>query len=178
MSTQQVGGCLIVCSWQPGATLETFEWARFWDEICSPLLDILSKPENSVRKVLIVTRCAKAENHNDDVEVGEWTVLPGEGHPAHILTPTSTAVLENLKLWVDKGEVLWLNVDTRSEDEAINQAVMFAQGQGCHSVIIPYGVSIPDDMAKLQILFKKAQETGLALRYTIPYPRTVELAEA
>lgn len=177
MKTQRVvGGCLIVCSWQPGATLETFNGAKFLDEVCLPLRDIISSPESPVWKVLILARCAKEEECNNDVEVGEWEVLPGEGEPAHILTPTSTAVLENLDFLVEKGQVLWLNVDSLDDDEAINQAVSFARNQGCWSVIIPRDVPIPDNMTKLGLLLKKAQETGLALHYTTEYPRTAEFA--
>lgn len=174
----QAGGCLIVCSWQPGATHKTFNWERFEREVCIPLLDAFITPESFVCRALIVTRCAKAGEHGDDVEVGEWTILPGEGVPAHILTPTSTAVLRNLKTWVEKGKVLWLNVDSKNDDDAINQAVIFARNQGCHSVIIPHGVPIPDDVVRLGILLKKAQETGLALRYSVPCLRTADLIDA
>jgi hypothetical protein len=174
MNTEK-GGCLIVCSWQPGATLETFNEEAFQNEVCVPLLDIFVTPGSPVDKVLIVTRYGKAQKGNKDVEVSDEVFLREEGTPAHILTPTSAAVLANLNSWVGKGRVLYLNVDTKNEDEAINQAVVFARNQGDCSVIIPHGVAIPDDLAKLTILFQKAQDTGLALRYTLEYPRTVEL---
>ena len=174
MNTQE-GGCLVVCSWQPGATRHTFNVEKFEREVCIPLLDIFITPESSVRKALIVTRCAKAEDGDDSVEVGEWVVLSGEGLPAHILTPTSTAVLKSLKTWVEKGKVLWLNVVSETDDDAINQAVVFARNQGDCSVIIPHGVPIPDNVAKLGILLRKAQETGLALRYTTEQPYAMEL---
>ncbi|MCR4285655.1 MAG: hypothetical protein NUW00_02040 [Candidatus Kaiserbacteria bacterium] len=174
MNTQQVGGCLIVCSWQPGADCKTFKWPMFWNEVCSSVLDVLSAQRSPVQKVLILTRCAKTEERNQDVEVGEWVILPGENPPEHILTPTSKAVVENLKTLVDKGRVLWLNVASETDDEAFDRAVAFARNQGCHSVIVPHGVPIPSDMVKLGILFKKAKEVGLSLLCTFPYPRTME----
>lgn len=163
-----------MCSWQRGATPKTFKWPMFWNEVCAPILDVLSARGSPVQKVLVLTRCAKAEERNEYVEVGEWAILPGEYPLEHILTPTSTAVVGNLKTLVDKGRVLWLNVASETDDEAFDQAVAFVRNQGCHSVIVPHGAPIPSDMVKLGILFKKAKEVGLSLLCTFPSPRTTE----
>lgn len=182
MNTQTVG-CVIVCYWQSGVTPKMFDNEAFRNEVCVPLLDIFATPtpreRNPVDRVLIVTRCAKVEERNKDVEVAEEVFLPTNDFPPHIVTPTSEAVRTNLNSWVRKGQVLCLDVDdTKNEDEAINRAVVFARNQGCHSVIIPHGVPIPDDVVRLGILLKKAQSTGLALRYSVPYSRTADLIDA
>lgn len=169
-------GCLIFPSWQPGATFETFDEETFRNEVCVPILDIFVTPGSPVDRVLIVTRYAKAERKDKNVEVAGEDFLREQDFPAHILTPTSVAVLSNLNSWVGKGRVFCLNVNSLTDDDAINQAVIFARNQGCHSVIIPRGVPIPDNVAKLGILLRKAQETGLALRYTTEHPSLMEFA--
>jgi len=162
--TQQ-GGCLVVCSWQPGATHHTFDMERFEKEVCIPLLDVFITPESFVRAALVVTRYEKPEKNDASAEVGSLMAVPGEGLPEHVITPTSNAVHRNLRSWVDKGRVFSLNVVSPNEDAAISQAVAFARNQGYGALIIPHGSTIPTDLKRLGLLSKKAHATGCPLRF-------------
>jgi hypothetical protein len=167
-------GCLVVPYWQPGATFKTFDENAFTEDICVPLLDIFTTCGHSIDMVLIVVRCLGKNETNSDVEVGRWDILPGEGLPEHVITPTATAVLKSLGSFWEKGKVACLNVpDARDNDDAIDRAVRFARSDGFESVIIPPEVPIPADVCGIEELLRTAMSTGCPIQYHVPHPQTV-----
>lgn len=142
---------VVFFSMQPGATLESFDYEQFTNEVTLPIRGLLASPSIADRILIVTLSSVKYER-------GEIFVRPPafkDGPPSHLFSPTSDAVVKRLRGPIREGKLAFLNLEHLEEMPAVEYVVNHAFASGAEQVMVfRHGTRLPP-RGLLRILYEK-----------------------